>query len=499
MGQAEYSLGIDIGTTSVKVIAFLDGAPAVRASRRVAMLPADVQGAREQDVRAVHGAVMEALGEVSAQLVGGRVRCVGFSAAMHSLLAVDAAGRPLTGALTWLDTRATPQADAIWATSLGRGVYGRTGTPIHPMSPLPKLVWLREERPEVFNQAARFVSIKEWIWHRWFGEWVIDHSMASATGLFDIRRQVWDEQALTLAGVDADRLSQPVPTSHSRHPEAGSELAALGLDASVSMNIGASDGVLANLGVGVVDHRAMVLTIGTSCAVRVGSARPVADPETRLFSYILTTGRYVVGAPSNSGGVVLDHLHRSLFNAAAAPPLPELLAQAGAVESGTLVYLPYVAGERAPLWNAAATGALIGLTTQHRPEHVVRAAVEGVLLNARWMAERLMQGVGQPERVVACGKLFALPWTRQLAADVFGVPVQTAEAADASTLGAVLWAEICARWRTWNDVAPPAPEELHQPDPRRHTLWTERLRRFQQLAGALGLTTEDSPVTAQGP
>ncbi|MCL6626600.1 MAG: sugar kinase, partial [Alicyclobacillus shizuokensis] len=360
-------------------------------------------------------------------------------------------------------------------------------------------VWLREERPEVFNQAARFVSIKEWIWHRWFGEWVIDHSMASATGMFDIRRQVWDEQALQLAGVDATRLSQPVPTSHCRHPEPGSELAGRGLNTSVSVNIGASDGVLANLGAGVVDHRAMVLTIGTSCAVRVGSARPVADPETRPFSYILTTGRYVVGAPSNSGGVVLDHLHRSLFNAAGAPPLPELLARAGSVESGSLVYLPYVAGERAPLWNAAATGALIGFTTQHRAEHVVRAAVEGMLLNARWMAERLMQGVGQPARVMACGKLFDLPWTRQLVADMFGVPVRTAEAADASTLGAVLWAEICAGWRTWSEVAPPASEELHQPDLHRHTLWEERLDRFQQLAHALGLAAVDSSVTAREP
>jgi gluconokinase len=488
------SIGVDIGTTSVKVIAFVGGTEFARASRRVKMCPGLEEGASEQNVTAVYGAVMDALHEVMDKLhaVGIRIQHVGFSAAMHSLLAVDPQGRPMTGAMTWMDVRANREARELWKSPEGPDLYQRTGTPIHPMSPFSKLIWLRREKPQVFAEAARFVSIKEWVWYQWFGEWVIDHSMASATGLFDIRRQVWDEEALKLAGIGPERLSRPVPTSYCRNPESGSPLAEIGLDASVSVNIGASDGVLANLGAGVIDSRAMVLTIGTSCAVRVGSSRPLSDLATRPFSYILSEGRYVVGAPSNSGGVVLDHLHQSVLNSGAnatsSQSLPELLEQAGRVEADNLLYLPYVAGERAPLWNAEATGAILGLTTRHRAEHVLRAAVEGVLLNAYWMAARLMEDVGRPERLIACGKLFDFSWTRQLLADLFGLQVQTADAADASTLGAALLAEVSSGWRDWTKLPTPASDVSHTPDTERHRIWLKRVERFQQAAVVLGLT-----------
>ncbi|MCL6632557.1 MAG: gluconokinase [Alicyclobacillus herbarius] len=496
MGEQSCSIGIDIGTTSVKVIAFVDGSERARASRRLEMLPAKEDGAKEQDVVLIYQAVMDALGEVlhTVQRFGGEVRCIGFSAAMHSLLAVDSTGRPLTGAMTWLDTRADGAAATIWTSKSGLGLYQRTGTPIHPMAPLPKLVWLRQARPEVFAKAEKFVSIKEWIWFQWFGEWVIDQSLASATGLFDIRKQDWDEEALGWAGLSPERLSRPVPTSYCRQPQPGSPLVELGLGTDVSVNVGASDGVLANLGAGVIDNRAMVLTLGTSCAVRVGSPRPLTDPVTRPFSYILSADRYVVGAPSNSGGVVLEHVHRRLCTMSGEPSmsLSDALAQAGQVETGSLLYLPYVAGERAPLWNASATGAVLGLTTEHRGKHILRAAVEGILLNAYWMAARLMEEVGRPERLIACGKLFDLSWTRKLAADVFGLPVETADAADASTLGAVRLAEISNGMRDWTDVSTPASSVVNLPDDAQHARWNGQLQRFQEAARALGLLPQES-------
>lgn len=168
------------------------------------------------------------------------------------------------------------------------------------------------------------------------------------------------------------------------------------------------------------------------------------------------------------------------------------LARAGQVETGSLLYLPYVAGERAPLWNANATGAVLGLTTEHRGEHILRAAVEGILLNAYWMAARLMEEVGRPERLIVCGKLFDLSWTRKLAADVFGLPVETADAADASTLGAVRLAEISNGMRDWADVSAPAPSVVNLPDDAQHARWNGQLQRFQEAARALRLLPQES-------
>ena len=115
-----------------------------------------------------------------------------------------------------MDERAKDEADALWSTQQGKDLYARTGTPIHPMAPLAKLLWLRKHRSEVFQQSARFVSLKEWVWYQWFGEWQVDASIASATGLYNLHEQAWDGGALSLVHIYADRLSAIVPTIYSR-------------------------------------------------------------------------------------------------------------------------------------------------------------------------------------------------------------------------------------------------------------------------------------------
>jgi gluconokinase len=493
MGQAYCIIGIDIGTTTAKVIAFdSDGRELLRASREVNMLDTGEPGAREQDVTAVYQAVMEALREVVSRVKseGRRVRAVGFSAAMHSLLAVDEAGNPLTGAMTWMDVRADAEANALWASEDGKSIYQRTGTPIHPMSPLVKLLWLRKNRADVFQSAAKFVSMKEWIWHQWFGEWVVDASMASATGLLDIRSQSWDRAALALAGIDASRLGEVVSTQYVRYPS-GSPLFDLGFDADTAFNIGSSDGVLANLGAGVIDTDSMVITIGTSCALRVGVPAPVSDLETRPFSYILADGRYIVGGPSNSGGVVIEqfyeHILRQCGESDSGLTLPEMLDLAGQVDASDLLCLPYVAGERAPLWNAQAKAALLGLSVHHSGAHVLRAAVEGVLLNAYWIAKRLMDEVGKPKRLVASGKLLEVDWIAQTLADIFGVTVQSGGSADASTVGAAMLAKLAIGESSWDAVKPKLSEATWQPDAERHAAYQRKFAEFQRVVRLLGM------------
>ena len=167
-------------------------------------------------------------------------------------------------------------------------------------------------------------------------------------------------------------------------------LLAAGLSAQTPFVIGASDGVLANLGLGVIAggasdaSDAMALTIGTSLALRVGSSTPTTDPATRAFCYVLDQGRYVVGAASNSGGNTLEWLGGVLRNdspdVTADSRLTALLEEAGKVEVGELLCLPYLTGERAPLWSAQARASFIGLDARHTPAHLMRAACEGIVL-----------------------------------------------------------------------------------------------------------------------
>lgn len=448
MEQTRGSIGLDIGTTSVKAIAFDDsGQEVVRVDERLQMDRAQ-PGMAEQSADDVYRTATNVLAVCfeRARACGCKVEQVGLSAAMHSLLAVDGEGRPLTGAMTWLDTRAKHHAGQMWAGPGGVAWYERTGTPVHAMSPACKLVWLRQVRPDVFTAAKRFVSLKEYTWFRWFGEWRVDESIASATGLFNLRTRTWDEASLVLTSLDEERLSKLVPTTYQMSAAGSQSLQEAGLSSDVVVTIGASDGALANLGLSALSPETAVLTVGTSLALRTGSVVPQTDPSFRPFCYVLDEQHYIVGCPSNSGGIVLDWLCTHVLRDAQG--LDALIHAAADVEIGTLVCLPYMAGERAPLWDESATGAFVGLQIVHGPAHLVRAAVEAIVFNAYGLAQDLFDKLGRPERLMVSGKLFRSLWIRQLVCDLIRVPVVYQADEDASTVGAVMLAHQ-ARGGSW--------------------------------------------------
>lgn len=450
-------VGMDLGTTSLKAVAFdLDGQEITRANREVERL-FSAEGAAEEDPQAVAQAATDTLEQVVGEAArqGYTVASVGLSAAMHSLIPVAADESPLGPALLWMDIRPEAEAESLWKTTEGQAAYERTGAPTSAMSPLVKLRWLRSAQPEIYQQAARFVSLKEWLWHHWFSVWEVDTSIASATGLYNLRSQTWDAGALDLAGITPAKLSTLVKPTFARRAQQSALLRKAGLPDETAIVVGASDGPLANLGVGAVDTAQLVLTIGTSCAVRVGSKAPLTDRASRIFCYVLDDGRFIVGAPGNSGGVVLEWLARTL--AGTSPPSGEqtvvsLLDAAVTARDEHLLFLPYIAGERAPIWRADATGSLIGLRLEHTAAHLLRAAIEGILFNARWMSEPIFELLGKPTELITTGKVLETGWIRQLAADIFGLSVRSPGGADASATGAATLANIATGQWTWDEA-----------------------------------------------
>src|SRR5579872_4264081 len=250
MAHSGCTIGIDIGTSSVKAIAFDERIQEIAQAAEEVKSHHDDTGAAEQDPAEVYQSVENVLTRVAqeAQRQGFTVERGGLSAAMHSLIPVAEDGASLGPAMTWMDLRARDEASELWETPEGKSVYERTGTPVHPMTPLLKLMWMRKHQAEVFQKAAKFVSQKEWIWHQWFGEWRVDASIASATGLYNLREANWDAQALSLAGIGAEKLSTIVPTTYVKQGIRERQLLLAGILPQTVFNIGASDGVLANLG-----------------------------------------------------------------------------------------------------------------------------------------------------------------------------------------------------------------------------------------------------------
>lgn len=494
MCQQFCTVGIDIGTTSVKTIARdQDGKELGRGSCHLEMTHEE-DGAAEQDPVVVYQAVLQALSSLGPQIkrTGYTIRQVGFSSAMHSLFPVSQAGTPLTKAMTWMDIRAKQQAQELWLSAEGKSIYSRTGTPIHPMSPLAKLIWLKKERSTLFSQAAKFISLKEWIWYQWFHVWEIDASMASATGLYNLTEKAWDQEALACAGITAEQLSRVTPTTFVRKGIQNQQMLDLGFNSETIFNIGASDGVLANLGLGATGTDAMVITIGTSCALRMGSSYPVTDMDTRSFCYVLDQEKFIVGGPSNSGGIVVERLYQQIIGNAN-QDLSQLLEEAGKIDTEELLCLPYMAGERAPLWNADAKAAWIGLQLHHTRVHILRATIEGILLNAYWIASNLFEKAGRPGKLVASGGLLQVRWIREVLAHIFGIPVEYREEGDASTMGAILLAEIAAGVRDGSPSSQTNEDiEMAMPDPFEHTRYQTKFTSFRRYVRALELDAKIS-------
>ncbi|MCO1598054.1 gluconokinase [Micromonospora sp. RHAY321] len=481
-------VAVDIGTTSTKVVAYDTSGRQLAAHTAGYPLDDPQPGYAEQDPQLILDAVLESIRAVVADLAAP-VAGLSFGSAMHSLIGLDRAGVPLTQSLTWADSRSTRQAERLRAVPSGLALHRRTGTPMHPMSPLPKLLWFAEQEPKLFEQVVHWVGIKDWVLLRLCGLLVTDHSIASATGLMDIHRLEWDSEALTIAGITDEKLPQLVSTTAVLPGLTPQAAAATGLPQRTPVVVGAGDGPLANLGLGAVHPGMVACSIGTSGAMRVMVERPGVDPLGGVFCYALTEDRWAVGGAINNGGIVLRWAAEALapdLGAHSEAALVALAARAP-VGSGGLIMLPYLHSERAPHWSALPRGAYVGLTHGHRREHLVRAALEGVCQQLALVLTSV-RAAGNEVREVRAGGGFARSglW-RQMLADVLGLPVSFPAGPEGSSFGAALLGMQALGLIPSIDVASDLVtiEETIRPDPAAAATYASLLPLFAELYEAL--------------
>lgn len=447
--KVKYMIGVDIGTTSTKAVLYdLKGNVKQSANSEYQLYQTEPEMA-EEDPEEILAAVIEVLQRVvqGAKLNPGELQGISFSAAMHSLILVDHENKLLTRAITWADNRAAKYSKELLAQGVGQQIYAHTGTPIHPMAPLSKIIWLRNEKKDLFQKSAYFIDIKTYVFYQLFHVYRMEYSLASATGLFNIFTLDWDEQALAVAGIERSQLPKLVSPTASIQGLAEIYCKAIGISVDVPFIYGASDGVLSNLGVNAIDPGVLAVTIGTSGAVRTVLDHPVVDPQGRLFCYALTKDKWVVGGPVNNGGIVFRWVRDQLFAPEKTPvkqlqvPTYEALTQIASkipVGADGLLFHPYLGGERAPLWNADARGSFFGLTRQHTRAHLVRAALEGIVYNLYMVVLMIEKVSGKPTHIQATGGFAQSELWRQILADVFEQQVTIPASFESSCLGAAV-------------------------------------------------------------
>jgi gluconokinase len=435
-------VGVDLGTSAVKVLAVTVTGREVAAGSEFYGLATPQARYVEQDAEVVYRAAMRVLARVIADVRprGADVAAIGFSAAMHGVFCVDEAGEPLSRVLTWMDRRSAEIADGWRADGTAAALYRETGAPMHPMLPIAKLRWLAQNDAGLVRRAQRFVGLKELFIYRWTGEWLIDWGIAGATGMYAFASRTWCDRALELAGIGAARLSTLCAPSTARTKIRPAIARELGVGEDTAVVLGSSDGALANIGTGTAAGD-LAVTLGTSGAVRTLSAQPVLDEQCRTFCYPADDATFVVGGPTSSAGASLDWIFALLLD-----ELPrekrfaravELAAQIEAGANGCTV-LPFLSGERAPYWDASLRGSFAGLDLAHDRRMLLRASFEGVVFGVYAVYAVLRERLGPASRLLLSGGLTKSPLVRELLADVFGVETVQPHQEESSAFGAAL-------------------------------------------------------------
>ncbi|MGI0485075.1 gluconokinase [Pantanalinema rosaneae CENA516] len=484
MHNPQFVIGIDIGTSSTKSVLFDTQGRAIQKHLVEYPLYSPVPLAAEQDPNEVLQAVLKTVKQVieASQISPSQILCLTFSAAMHSLIAIDAQGQLLTNSLTWADARSGMILRELQQLPKIHELYDRTGTILHSMAPLVKLVWLRKTEPDIFKAATKFISIKEYIFYQLFHRFVVDYAIASATGLLNLETFTWDTEALTLAEIRLTQLSELVPPTCVLQPMRPEMADAMGLRRDIPVVVGASDGALSNLGLGAIHPGSVAMTIGTSGAVRTIVHQPVTDPQRRLFCYAFTEQHWLVGGASNNGGIVLRWLRDQL---AIADRYEALLALAETVPPGAagLLFHPYILGERSPLWTSEARGSFFGLTINHTKAHLVRAVLEGMLFNLLLSLQALQSLTGQIDQIRASGGLLVSSLCRQMMADIFDREIIVPAQPESSCLGAAVLGLYAFQMLDSLESSSQLIQQTcsHQPLPQNVALYQRLMPLYQQI------------------
>lgn len=474
-------LGIDIGTTATKATLFTPEGLVVSEGRATYSTQHPQPGWVEQDPeqwwRAVCDATKIAMGEISSVRVAG----VAVSAQAPTLIAVDKNGKSLRPAMVWMDRRADAEVEELLRKV--PTIANISGNRADPFYVAAKISWFRKNEPKLFALTRYFLQITGYINFRLTGEFGLDPAHATLLQLRDYKKGTWSQELLSAVGVDADYFPEIRESAALQGEVTAAASSATGLQKGTLVFTGTVDGAAAALEAGVIDPGIAAEMTGTSTVLLMPTDGAIVEPAFIAMAHAIPDRQLLLGAMVSSGASV-QWLHEKMF--AGNSSIAELMASATEVDpgSGGVIFLPYMMGERAPIWHTNARGVFFGLSLTTSQPATVRAVLEGT---AFAMAHNLevarKAGVVINEiRSIGGGTKNSL-WS-QIKADVLGIPVVVPKASTGATFGDALVAGIGLGLypdirATLLDVV--KIQSTYQPDPARHAYYQVRYRRYRDL------------------
>jgi xylulokinase len=441
-----YLLGLDISTTGAKALIINEKGEVVASHTTPQPISTPKPQWSEQNpsdwwegIAASIRAALEA-----ANLRGDDIACVGLTGQMHGLVLQDAAGEVLRPAILWNDQRTGPQCDEINQIVGEKRLVELTGNRVLAGFTATKIMWVRENEPDVYARGAHFLLPKDYIRYKLTGEYAMDLGDASGTLVLDIRNRRWLPELLDKFEIPEawlPKLYEGTDITGQVHAQAAE---ATGLKVGTPVVGGGGDQQAGAVGVGAVKPGIISLVVGTSGVVFTSIDHYAYEPEGRIHIMCHSVpGLWDFMGVTLAAAGSLQWFYNTL---AANESFDDLLAPAGEVQPGSegLVFLPYLSGERHPYPDPYARGAFIGLTVRHTRAHMTRAVLEGVAFSLKDCV-KLMEDAGVRDyEVRISGGGSKSPLWRQIIADVLGAPLVSTSTTEGAAYGAALMAAVGA-------------------------------------------------------
>ncbi len=490
----DHILGVDVGTGGTRAVV-VDRKGTIVGSATAEHVPfaSPKIGWAEQDphdwYQATGSAIRQAIS--SAGVPPSEIAAVGLAGQMHGAVLLDEDNEVLRPALIWCDQRTQAQCDWLNAKIGERQIIELTCNPALTNFTLTKLLWVRDNEPEIWKHFRRVLLPKDYVRFRLTGEHAMDVADASGTLMLDVAKRRWSEEMMSAAGLPMSCLPRlyESPEVCARISEAGA--AHTGLKPGTPVVAGAGDQAAGAVGMGIVRAGAVSATIGTSGVVFAATANPAIDAKGRVhtFCHAVPGGWHVMGV-TQAAGLSFRWLRDLLRDSSTNLSYDDLTHEAASVPAGSdgVLWAPYLMGERTPHLDPNARGTLTGLVASHTRAHVTRAVLEGVAFSLKDTFS-LFDEMQVPVRNVRLGGGGARSqlW-RQIQADVYAREVEILIAEEGAAYGGALLAGVGAKF--WDSVesACVAVVQVQQrvsPDPRAVRALAKQYQNYRQLYPAL--------------
>jgi xylulokinase len=487
-------LGIDVGTTGCKAVAFDEDGHILAAAYREYPLHFPRPGWIELDSNRVMKSVRETVREAAAKTRKDPVRAFAVSAQGEAVTPVGKDGKYLHHAIVTFDARTAPLVDWWDRRVPRRRLYQISGMPLHGMYTASKILWWKQERPDVFRRAARFLCYEDLLFHSMGLEPTIDASLASRTMFYDIDRGTWSSELLRIAGLEADRLAKVVP-SGTVVGEVGEKAAReFGLPRGTVAVTGGHDQPCGALGAGVVEDRVGMYATGTVECITPAFRRRAVHPDliqNNIACYPHVVRGLFVALTFNFTGGSLLRWYRDTFAGEekalakkAGKDVYDLIVGQAAKEPTSIFVLPHFTSTGTPHFDTNSRGVIAGLRLSTTKGEVVRALLEGVTYEMALNARILEECGARIDSFRAIGGGAKSPFWMQLKADLLGKPVSALRVPEAACLGAaILAASATGRFSDPREEALRLAkiDRTYHPDPKRAKVYRERFDLYRQV------------------